>query len=149
MERPHRRRDELVSAEETDALAARKELQDEPGGLANRLLERRVPLRPRQGGPGRLELDDDLAPQLGGALLDDRPPLPRGLRPVDVARVVSRDGLPELQDLCPAPLPSGSIPSSTASRASGGGKAAAFGLGKTVRSSLTGWRRPLRKRPIG
>ncbi len=49
----------------------------------------------------------------------------------------------------PRPFLRGSIPSSTASRASGGGKSAGFGLGKTTRSSFTGWSRPLRKRPIG
>ncbi len=65
---------------------------------------------PALGGAGRLELDDDLAPELGGALLDDRPPLPRGLRPVDVARVVSRHRLAQLQDLRAASLPAGVDP---------------------------------------
>lgn len=129
MERPHGRRDELVSAEEADPFAAREELQHEPCGLSDRLLEGGVPVR---SGPGRtrgLEMHDDLAPQLRRALLDDRSPLSRGLRPVDVARVVPGAASRSFRISAPRPFRRGSIPSSTASRASGGGKAATFGRG--------------------
>ena len=81
MERPHGRRDELVSAEEADPLAAREKLQDEPGGLTNRLLERRERLLPLIAQPHH---DDDL----------QRASQPRGVQrrgiPLDVAALLQR-----------------------------------------------------------
>ena len=93
MRRPRARRQETRSGEEAHAASPGQKLEGEPGGLGHGRLEARAPARVGGPGPVNVEEDQRVPPLLRRPLLDDELPLPRRLRPVDVARVVAKDGI--------------------------------------------------------